>query len=72
MGSGATWGMRSRPVTTATTPGSARAAAASMPRIFAWAWGLRTKATCKRPGSAMSATYCDVPVIRRGSSLRLT
>ena len=67
-----TCGIRSWPVTTATTPGRLRARPPSMPRMRAWACGLRTNATCCRPGSAMSATYCDVPVISRGSSLRLT
>ena len=37
MGSGATCDMRSRPVTTATTPGVVLAAVVSIPRIFACA-----------------------------------
>src|SRR5262245_42519534 len=41
-----------------------------MPRISAWANGLRTKATSCRPASLTSATYRPRPRIRRSSSLR--
>ena len=60
MGSGATWGMRSRPVTTATTPGSARAAAASMPRM------LRVGVRAADEGDVEEARQRDVgDVLRR-------
>src|SRR5262249_42490395 len=36
----------------------------------AWACGLRTKAACSIPGSAISPTYRPRPWTRRGSSLR--
>ena len=52
---------------------AARARAdASMPRIAARAYGLRTKYACSMPGSAMSSTYVPRPVSSRASSTRLT
>ena len=47
---------RSSPVSTATTPGSARAADASTARTRPWASGERTKAACSIPGSVTSST----------------
>ena len=49
-------GLRSAAVNTARTPGSAAAAAVSMPRIAACAYGLRTKAAWSSPGSTTSST----------------
>src|SRR5262245_6338617 len=49
-------GGRSSAVSTAWTPGIVRAADASMERIMAWAWGLRTKQACSAPASLMSST----------------
>ena len=46
----------SSPVTTMRTPGTLRAARASIFLIFAWAWGLRTNATHSMPGSTTSVT----------------
>ncbi len=45
---------RSSWVSTATTPGTARAAARSMCRIRAWAWGARSTFRCSRPGIVQS------------------
>jgi len=42
-------------VTTRTTPGTARAAAVSMPRMRAAAWGLRTKTACSAPCGTTSS-----------------
>ena len=42
-------------VSTATTPGSARAAVTSMPVIRALGTGLRTSRPCSMPGSRQSA-----------------
>src|SRR5580698_8974637 len=39
-------------------------------RMRAWAWGLRTKAACSMPGSAMSAQNCPRPSRKRASSSR--
>jgi hypothetical protein len=47
----------SLPVKMATTPGCFDAAAVSIFRIRAWAWGLRTKAAYVIPGSFRSSTY---------------
>ncbi len=41
-----------------------------MPLIRAWANGLRTMDTHSIPGTLMSLTYRDFPVISSGSSLR--
>jgi len=46
---------RSAPVTTASTPGIARAASESIDTIRAWAWGLRRTAPMSMPGNAKSA-----------------
>ena len=62
----------SGPVTTARTPGRASAAWVSIPRMRAWAYGLRTNATCCIPGKDRLATKRALPVSRYGSSLRLT
>ena len=59
-------------VTTATTPGTFIASLVSMPLTFAWPYGLRTTVRWSMPGKEMSSTYCEAPVIRRGSSRRLT
>ena len=45
---------RSAPVNTATTPGARRAAAVSIPRMRACAWGDRTTTIPVCPGSVMS------------------
>ena len=60
------------PVSTARTPAIDSAARVSILRIFAWAWGLRTTAICAAPSRWMSATYLPCPVIKAGSSRRLT
>src|SRR5262245_51801759 len=65
-------GGRSSAVSTACTPGMARAAAASMPRISAWACGLRTKQACSVPGSLMSSTKRPRPMSSGRSSRRAT
>src|SRR6516165_5461895 len=65
-------GGRSSAVSTAWTPGIVRAADASMERIVAWAWGLRTKQACSAPASLMSSTKRPRPVSRVGSSRRAT
>jgi len=44
-GTGAQSGLISWPVTTRNTPGRRAAAEVSIPRMRAWAWGLRTNAT---------------------------
>src|SRR6266571_7442677 len=62
----------SSPVTTATTPGSALAADASMPLMVACAYGLRKIAMWSIPGSFTSSTYLPFPRMKRASSLRLT
>ncbi len=49
-------------VITPATPGIAAAAAVSMPRIRACAWGLRTTAISRAPGRRMSAPKSAVPV----------
>ena len=46
---------------TPTTPGIASAADVSMPRIRAWACGLRTTASSSAPGIRMSAPNAAVP-----------
>ena len=65
-------GARSASVNTACTPGSRRAAPASMPRIAAWACGLRTKAASSVPGNRRSSTKRALPVSSGRSSIRLT
>src|SRR3974390_2352142 len=59
-------------VRTATTPGAARAAAASIATMRAWAWSLRRNATCSAFAAARSSTKRPQPRKSRGSSLRLT
>ncbi len=71
-GPGTVIASRSAPVSTATTPGSARAAETSTESTRAWAIGERTNAACSMPGSLMSSTYRPAPVRMRGSSERLT
>src|SRR3990172_6787700 len=63
---------RSAPVTTARTPGIFNASDASMPRILAWAYGLRTMSIQSWPGRLRSSMYSPLPRMKRGSSLRLT
>src|SRR5262245_11713964 len=65
-------GMRSASVSTACTPGQRRAALVSMPRIAAWACGLRTNAASSVSGKRKSATKRPAPVSRGRSSSRLT
>ena len=55
---------------TASTPGSASAAVASMRRMRAWACGLRTMAACATPGISRSSTNVPRPVSSRASSRR--
>src|SRR6266704_803504 len=57
-------------VSTARTPGSARARLTSMRRMRAWAWGLRRSLACSRPRGLRSATYCTWPVTFSGPSGR--
>src|ERR1700755_2662173 len=63
---------RSAPVITAATPGTFKASLASMPVIFAWAYGLRTMSSHSWPGRLTSSMYSPLPRMNRGSSLRLT
>src|ERR1051326_6860518 len=62
----------SAPVSTATTPGIARAAAVSTRTIVACAWGERTKHAYAWPGTLTSSPYVPRPTTRRASSLRRT
>src|SRR5213593_2774398 len=57
-------------VTTARTPGSARARLTSMRRIRAWACGLRRSLACRSPCGLRSATYWTWPVTFSGPSGR--
>src|SRR3989442_760771 len=57
-------------VSTARTPGSARARLTSMRRMRAWAWGLRRSLACRRPRGLRSATYWTWPVTFSGPSGR--
>src|SRR5262245_60212531 len=57
-------------VSTARTPGSARAFEASMRLIRACAYGLRSSRACSIPGSWISATYWVRPVTFSGASNR--
>ncbi len=57
-------------VTTASTPGRASAAVASIRPTRAWACGLRTMAACATPGMARSSTKVPRPVSSRASSRR--
>src|SRR5215469_8220940 len=66
---------KSATVSTATTPGTASAAEASMPVISACASGLRTNVTRAAPvssGTLMSSTYAPPTVSNLGSSVRAT
>src|SRR5581483_10653018 len=63
---------KSLPVYTPSTPGAAAAALVSMPRMRACAYGERSTATCASPVSRTSSRKRAAPVIRRGSSTRLT
>ena len=56
MVSGAIQPFTSAPANTATTPAVARARAASMRRMRAWACGLRTKRRCSASANTMSST----------------
>src|SRR5579863_615675 len=62
---------KSSAVRTATTPGAARAAAASIARMRACGWSLRRKATCSARITCRSSVKAPLPVSRRGSSVRL-
>jgi hypothetical protein len=57
-------------VSTARTPGSARARLASSRTIRAWACGLRSSLACSRPRAGRSATYCTWPSTFSGPSGR--
>src|SRR5712671_1914951 len=59
-------------VITARTPGRARAADASMPRIRPWANELRNTTACSMPSTARSPTYSPRPRRKRRSSIRST
>src|ERR1043166_5376854 len=63
---------RSSAVSTAITPGAARAAAQSVLTMRACACSLRRNATCSASGALRSSTNVPRPVSRRGSSVRLT
>jgi hypothetical protein len=56
----------------AATPGIFSASLASMPLIFAWAYGERTMSSQSWPGRLKSSMYSPLPRMKRGSSLRLT
>src|SRR2546425_2671997 len=71
IGSGPQRAATSSPVQITTTPAATRAFFTSMAAILACACGLRTMATCSRPGGTTSSTYVAVPVMSRGSSRRL-
>src|SRR5262249_15203194 len=60
----------SAPVSTASTPGTARAAPVSMLTISAWARSLRRKWACAWPSRFQSAVYRPLPVSSRKSSRR--
>ena len=62
---------KSAEVTTAFTPGSARARLASMDLIRAWAWGLRKILPKSNPGNWMSAPYWALPVTLSAPSCRM-
>jgi hypothetical protein len=63
---------RSAPVSKATTPGSARAAALSIAPTRAWARGLRSTAMWSVPAGTMSSVHVARPVISAASSRRGT
>ena len=63
---------RSAGVTTSTTPGIARAAAASMPSTSAQPTGTVTSATCRAPGNRRSATKRCAPDARSPPPYRST
>src|SRR5216683_5575317 len=63
-------GARSSRVSTAWTPGAARAAVFETERMSARAWGLRTKATCSTPGTTISSTKRPRPRSNASSSMR--
>src|SRR5580704_311797 len=65
-------GARSSSVSTAWTPGIARAADFDTERMSAWGCGLRTKATCRTPGTTMSSTKRPRPRSKASSSTRQT
>src|SRR3954453_7192085 len=62
----------SAPVNTAMTPGRVFAADVSIDLIRAWAYGLRRMAMWAIPVSLMSSRKRPLPVMKRGSSVRLT
>src|SRR5687767_4847154 len=64
--------MKSWPVKTPITPGIDAAWLASIDLILAWAYGERSRAAWANPGSLTSSKYAPAPVIRRGSSRRLS
>ena len=55
-----------------TTPGMSSAISASTPSIVPWATWERTSARCSASGASMSSTNRPSPVMKRGSSTRLT
>src|SRR5712672_768951 len=57
-------------VMTARTPGRARAAGASIPRMRPWAKELRSTTACSMPSTARSPTYSPRPRRKRRSSIR--
>ena len=62
---------RSAEVTTALTPGIARARLASMERMRAWGWGLLRVLAWRSPGNWMSAPYWALPVTLSVPSWRM-
>src|SRR4029453_2955827 len=65
-------GARAASVNTACPPACRRAALVSMPRIAAWACGLRTNAASSVPAKRRSSTKRPAPVSSGRSSIRLT
>ena len=63
---------RSAPVSTATTPGRASAAAVSMETMRAWACGERRMHRCTWPGMMTSSLKRPAPASRPRSSIRFT
>src|SRR3979411_2051371 len=65
-------GARSSRVSTAWTPGAAKAAVFETDRMSAWGCGLRTKQQCNTPGTTMSSTKRPRPRSKASSSIRET
>src|SRR5437899_985339 len=59
---------RSRPVITASTPGTSSAWDVSIDAILAWAYGLRTMSIQSMPGRTRSSMYSPLPRMQRGAT----